>query len=100
MELKQTIQCTTRVCASLEENGSVSIKVFGSAPYAPGGDDAPGPTTTAEVGAADIPEALRATLASALAAVLADEQVQQVLGNRIGQAIHKSAEVAAAHGEI
>jgi len=90
MELTQTITCITRVSASLEEDGRLAIKVFAQADYAKGR------STTAEV--ADIPGPLREAAQKALQAIL-DEAAPR-LGPRIGHAIHKSAEVAAAHGEI
>jgi hypothetical protein len=92
MELKQTIVCTTRVCASLEEGAGASVKVFGQAEYAKGR------TTTAEVSQHEIPEALRAKLTGVLEEIRT--HAEGALGQRIGRAIHKSAEVAAAHAEI
>ncbi len=105
MDLVQKITAKTRVSATLEEDGTLSLKVFGQAEYAKG------KTTTAEVGAEDLgfdkeqkefDPKLQAKLLddvkAALKAVLAD--AAPILGQRVGKAIHKSAEVAAAHGEI
>lgn len=100
MELTQTIKCQTRVSASLDESGTLSIKVFGTAEYAPGTKETPGPTTTAEVFGNEIPEGVRDALRAAMQAALDGTEVQKLLGDRIGKAIHKSAEIAAAHGEI
>lgn len=93
MELTQTIQCTTRVSATLEEGAEqATAKVFASAEYAKGR------STTAEVGAHEVPPAMITELTRVLGAIRA--HAEKTLGARIGTAIHKSAEVAAAHGEI
>lgn len=92
MELKQTIECRVRVSAGLEEDGTLTLKAFASSAYAPGA------TTTAVVEIDDLPLPVATTVKAALREALA--AAQPLLGKRIGAAIHKSAEVAAAHGEI
>jgi hypothetical protein len=92
MELKQTIQCTTRVSASLEEGAGATAKVFASAEYAKGR------TTTVEVSNDELPPSLRSKLSAVLEEIRAF--AEKPLGDRIGRAIHTSAAVAAAHREI
>lgn len=92
MELTTTIKATARVCATLEEDGTLSLKVFGAADYAEG------VSTTAEVSGSELPaetsDAVKAALSNALLAAA------EKLGPRIQRAVHTSATVAAAHGEI
>lgn len=90
MELKNVIDCQCRVSATYEEDGTLRVKVFASADYAKNR------SATAEV--ADVPEDLQASLAAAMKAVL--DAASPKLGQRVSAAMHKSAEVAAAHGEI
>jgi hypothetical protein len=92
MELTTTIACRCRVSAGLEEDGRLSVKVFGEAEYAEGR------TTTAEVPGHEIADALKDKLAAVLGEILA--AATPALGPRVAKAIHKSTEVAAAHGEI
>lgn len=92
MELTQKINCRTRVVATLQENGDLSVKAFAEAEYAKGC------TTTAEVSGGDISPAEQEAVTAALGQVL--KSATGALGSRIGRSIHKSAEVAAALGEI
>lgn len=92
MELTTTITCRTRVVATLEETGELSLKAFAETEYAPGR------TTSADVGLAEFPEAVRAELKTALEAALT--AAAATLGPRIAAARLKSAEVAATYGEI
>lgn len=94
MELVSTITARTRASAGLEEDGSLSLKVFAEAEYAPG------MTTTAEVQLAEIDPEKADAVKAALAAVLVDEGVNALLGDRLPKAVLKSAEISAAHGEI
>jgi hypothetical protein len=90
MELTSTVHCTTRVLATLHEDGELALKVVGHAEYAPGR------TTSAEV--VDLPAEISDPVKAALMAAL--EAGAVALGPRIARAIAKSAEVSAAHGEI
>jgi hypothetical protein len=90
MQLTQKIDCVCRVTATYEEDGRLAIKVFGQAEYAKGR------TTTADV--VEIPESLQAKAKTVLEEILI--AAAPVLGARLGKAVHKSAEVAGAHGEI
>jgi hypothetical protein len=92
MELITKINATTRVSAGLEEDGTLSLKVFAQAEYAPG------KTTTAEVPSSEIPDALKAKVAQALADVA--EHAQPALGPRLQRAMVKSHEVSAQMGEL
>jgi coenzyme F420-reducing hydrogenase beta subunit len=92
MELRTTVSAKVRACATLEEDGTVSVKAFASADYAPGC------TTTVSVESQEIPEKVRQAVAAALLEV--QNAAAVTLGVRIQRAIAKSAEVAAAHGEI
>ena len=92
MKLTSVIECKTRVSAGLEEDGSLSLKVFAETEYAKGR------TTTAEVGVVDISAEMQDVVRAALQAAM--DEAGNKLGQRISQAKHKSAEVAAAHGEI
>lgn len=92
MKLTNVIECKTRVSAGLEEDGTLSLKVFATTEYAKGR------TTTAEVSVDDLSAETKEKVAEAL--TLALDEAAEKLGPRITQAKHKSAEVAAAHGEI
>lgn len=92
MELTTKVDCRVSVSATLRENGELSVKVFGQAEYAKDR------TATAEVSGADLPPAEVEAVKVALGAVL--ESASKKLGPRVARAIHKSVEVAAAHGEI
>lgn len=92
MKIKNEIECRARVSATLDESGTLTLNVFGQAEYAKDR------TTTAQVGDADIPAKDRDAVAAALKAVL--DGAAPKLGPRLARSISKSAEVAAAHGEI
>ena len=92
MELIHTIECKTHVSASLKEAGEFGIKAFAEAEYAPGR------TTTVEVALHELPTTVQTRVREALHDALS--AAHALLGLRIGQAIHKSAEVAARFGEI
>ena len=94
MELTTTVSCRCRVSAGLDEAGQLTAKVFADAEYAPGR------RTTAEIAQAEIAPSLVTNLHAALKAILEAVSKSPLLGRRIQAAIHKSAEVAAAHGEI
>lgn len=90
MKLTTVVEAKTRVCATLEEDGTFSLKAFAEAEYAPG------KTTTAEVHITDPTQvdAVKAALHAALTGAA------QILGGRLNKSIHTSAEVSARHGEI
>ena len=90
MKLVTTIECQPRAVASLEEDGTLAVKVFASAEYAPG------MTTTAEYH--DVSSEKKEALKAALQAVL--DEASEKLGPKIAQAVYKSTEISAAHGEI
>lgn len=92
MKLTTTIDVALRVSARLEDDGSSSVTVFATAPYAKGR------TTTITVTTDELPEQVVADLAEALRA--AQEAAAPLLGTRIQRAVHKTTEVAAAHAEI
>lgn len=92
MKLTTTIECTCRASAQIAEDNTLSLKVFAEAEYAPGR------TTTADVQLSELPPAIVSAVQVALAA--ARDAAAALLGARIQQSVHKSAEVAAAHGEI
>lgn len=92
MELTTTVKCDTRVSATLEEDGRFSVNVFAAAEYAKGR------TTTAQVAGHELDPEKVAAAAAALQALQEDAAAK--LGPRLNRAIHKSAEVSAAHGEI
>lgn len=92
MELTTRITAQTRVSATLEESGTLSLKVFAESEYAPGR------TTTAEVPMSELPQPVQDAVAAALREAL--EAAAAVLGRRVARAILKSTEVASGFGEI
>ena len=89
MKIKQTTDCTCRVTATYQEDGSLSVKVFASAPY-----NEQGATATAELPAsAELQTELGAVMQKILAASAAG------LGEQIGDAIHTARRAARALGE-
>lgn len=89
MKLTTTIECTTCVAARLADDGTCDVKVFGHAEYARGR------TTTAEIA---VPPEVAAKVAAALTDARA--AVMAALGPAMQKAIAKSADVAAARGEL
>ena len=91
MELTTTLTAACRVAASLQDDGSLTVSVFAQADYKPGA------STTAQVTATDIPDALRMRLQGVLKEILAS--VEDRLGPQLQRAVYKSLDVAAAMGE-
>jgi len=89
MELKQTVQCVCRVSALYQEDGTLSVKVFASAPY-----NAAGASATAELAA---PDDLQQELAGVMHKILA--ATAPALGHAMGEAIHTARRAARALGE-
>ncbi len=89
MKLKQTVQCECRVSATYQEDGTLSAKVFASAPY-----NDRGGTATAELPVSD---ALGAELGRVMKQILAASE--PALGEQIGDAIHTARRAARALGE-
>ena len=92
MELITKIDAVMRVSAGLEEDGTLNLKVFAQADYAPGR------STTASIEAKEIPDALKAKVTQALLEV--QQASVTTLGKRIQRALAKSYEVAAQMGEL
>lgn len=90
MELKSQVNATCRVCATYEENGDLSVKVFGQAEYAKGA------SATAEV--SDVDPELVAQLSAVMQKILKASEAK--LGPRLNRALLKSTEIAAQFGEI
>lgn len=89
MQLKQTTDCTCRVTATYQEDGTLSAKVFASAPY-----NDKGATATAEFA---VPADLKAELGLVMQKVLAASAAG--LGEQMGDAIHAARRAARALGE-
>lgn len=89
MEVVHTIQANCRVTATLEEDGTVAVKVFASAPY-----NAKGGTATADV---TPPESSRKELASVMGKIL--REASEVLGEKLRVAIHTASQASARVGE-
>lgn len=89
MKLHQITECTCRVTATYQENGSLSVKVFASAPYSDRGG-----TATAEL---PVSTELQTELGAVMRKILAESAAP--LGAKMGDAIHISRHAASRLGE-
>lgn len=92
MELITKIDARTRLSATLEEDGALSVTAFATAPYTQGA------SATAQVVTCEIPDDLRKELAHVMAKVL--QRSHLLLGERLPRAVHQSVEIAARMGEL
>lgn len=96
MNLTLTLPAAVRLVIRADDQGTCSISVRASAPYAPDVD--PGLTATAEVAEDELPPAEVATLRAVCQRLL--EAAGARLGPRLAQAVAKAREVAIQHQEI